>query len=103
MKPKRLKPGHIVQVSTLPTCDYCLASGYRPPRKARYDFRARDGRWGNGCVEHYRLHRMVPRLGIGAGQMLITPDETLTDPTPPTGCIPRLTLGAVLLHKASLM
>lgn len=75
MRPKRIIPGKSVRVEHRPDCDICVQSGYSPPRKARYDFRTRQGQWANGCTEHYRLHRASDILGVGRGQMLLEPSE----------------------------
>lgn len=68
MKPK---PGFVVEVSSLPKCDFC-------EREARYDFRTRMGPWAHGCDEHWTLYG-TGRLGVGSGQMLITHEEVEVD------------------------
>jgi hypothetical protein len=68
-----LRPGTVVKVSKLPTCDFCREAGIDRP--ARYDFHTKLGPWANGCIEHYEQHRAYPRLGTGYGQFLIVLSE----------------------------
>lgn len=68
----------VVEVATLPLCDFCQTAGIERP--ARYDFRTRYGPWAYGCGEHYDAHRGSERLGTGSGQLLVVPDDPLLDP-----------------------
>jgi len=63
--------GTVAYVTELPFCDF----PHPMPIKARYDFRTVDGRWGNGCEEHYQANRMHETLGLGKGQRLVTERE----------------------------
>lgn len=74
-RPVEPRPGYTVVVLTLPTCDICTARGYSPVRKARYDFRTRQGSWANGCREHYNQYRLHTELGVGKAQRLLLPHE----------------------------
>jgi hypothetical protein len=65
MTPKP-KPGHVVEVATLPACDFC---GDGTP--AAYDFRTGFGGWANGCEAHWLAYRADPSTGVGNGQRLI--------------------------------
>jgi hypothetical protein len=69
---------NVVEVSRLPTCDFCGVEGVVRP--ARYDFRTKHGPWANGCSEHYKAHRADATLGLGKGQLLIVQDDPLLDP-----------------------
>lgn len=60
-----------VAVTSFPDCDLCVAEGYRPVRKAKYDFKTLSGPWANGCTTHYYQHRVYKELGTGKGQMLV--------------------------------
>jgi hypothetical protein len=65
------KPGEVVVVSQIPSCDFCYDERTLGP----YDFATRMGPWAHGCEEHWRLYRAAPRLGVGVGQLWITADQ----------------------------
>lgn len=64
----------IVYVTTLPDCDFCRHPALES-KPAKYDFRTSDGRWANGCEEHYLVFRMYDTLGTGKGQELRKGEE----------------------------
>lgn len=66
----RPEPGKVVVVPEVPPCNFC-GDGTPGP----YDFRTKHGPWANGCEAHWREHRAEARLGVGAGQFWITPDQ----------------------------
>jgi glutaredoxin len=55
--------GGVVEVVTLPGCDFCHAP-------ARYDTKTTQGPWAYACGACYERHG-VGRLGLGLGQMLV--------------------------------
>ena len=67
--------GTVAFVSELPNCDFGHSDTPGGVVKARYDFRTTDGRWANGCAEHYDSHRLHETLGLGKGQRLVTEQE----------------------------
>lgn len=64
------KNGTVAFVSVLPKCDFPHGSDVTPNPDAEYDFRTKDGRWGNGCRMHWLSYRMHSDLGVGKGQKL---------------------------------
>lgn len=74
--PTRLSVHQFTVVSSLPLCSF-----NRCTQSARYDFKSKDGPWGNGCDRHYLEHRLYTELGTGKGQRLMLPDEP--KPLPP--------------------
>lgn len=65
-----------VTVPALPDCDICkFVESIPEPKKAEYDFKTTDGRWANGCHEHYIKYRMYRDLGTGKGQHLVTKEN----------------------------
>lgn len=58
------RPHTEVRTARIPKCDFC-------PKPAQYDFRTFRGPWAYGCLEHYRMNRAYPELGLGYGQKLI--------------------------------
>jgi hypothetical protein len=83
-------PGHVVAVTTLPTCDIC---GDEP---ASWDLRTRFGPWANACESCAPGVAAEPGVtGVGIGQRLVLASEALGSPLGP----PPLTVGAVLAHK----
>lgn len=56
-------PGTFVEVTTLPSCDFC-------PADAAYDAKTKFGPWANLCVGHWIAHRAYAQLGTGMGQRL---------------------------------
>lgn len=63
------KPGKVVVVDTIPRCDIC------GDPEGRYDFRTTSGRWANGCFNCWTMFSAEMKLGVGSGQLWITPDE----------------------------
>ena len=72
-----MNEGTVALVALLPSCDFCRMGGIDRP--GRYDFATTLGRWANGCVEHYMLHRRSPMLGTGFGQLLVQYHEVLDE------------------------
>lgn len=68
--------GTIAYVNKLPKCDF--PHELEVPN-AEYDFRTTDGRWGNGCLAHYNIHRMHKELGTGKGQKLIARPDAVSE------------------------
>jgi hypothetical protein len=81
------KPGHVVEVSDLPSCDFCGG-------EATWDIPTYVGPWANACDEcEPHWHTRPGVTGVGIGQRLITRQP---EPGP-------FTVGAILRHKASRM
>jgi hypothetical protein len=76
------KPGEVVGVAALPSCDFC-------PAEAHYDFQTFQRPWAYGCERCYLDNRAYTSLGVGKGQRLIVA------PAPP---VPG-TVGAILASK----
>jgi len=64
------KPGFTVVVDAIPACNFCTDGTPGP-----YDFATKFGPWANGCQDHYDLYKAHPDLGIGKGQLWVTPDQ----------------------------
>lgn len=63
------EPGRVVVVQEIPACDFgCGEPG-------AYDFKTRMGPWANGCEAHWEQYRASETLGVGKGQLWITPDQ----------------------------
>lgn len=60
------EPGRVVEVSEIPSCNFCQDGTPGP-----YDFRTSFGPWANGCEAHWIEHRAHPELGVGHGQLWI--------------------------------
>jgi len=61
--------GQVVQMETLPACDFCRLSGI--DTRAQYDAKTNfGGSWANMCAEHWVQHRASDQLGLGLGQKL---------------------------------
>jgi hypothetical protein len=60
------EPGKVVEVTTIPDCNFC-SDGTPGP----YDFRTTLGGWANGCEAHWVEYRAHDELGVGHGQLLI--------------------------------
>jgi hypothetical protein len=63
------KRGEIVVVDEIPACNFCQNGTPGP-----YDFATVFGSWANGCELHWLQYRVGP-LGVGSGQLWITPDQ----------------------------
>ena len=63
-------------LDTLPDCDVCkLEFAMATPNKARYDGKTTVGPWGYMCEEHFSTVGIG--LGLGKGQRIITPTDTI--------------------------
>lgn len=65
-------PGVVCVVEAIPDCNFCQDGTPGP-----YDFATRMGPWANGCEAHWKEHRAAPDLGVGKGQLWITPVQEL--------------------------
>ena len=54
-------------ISRPKTCDFHPNEDH----EAQYDFKTRQGPWGNGCQEAFDLNRAFDTLGTGKGQRLV--------------------------------
>jgi hypothetical protein len=80
------KPGHVVEVSALPACDFCGAP-------ATWDIPTYRGPWANACDEcEPAWHARPGATGVGVGQRLIVRHP---EPGVPTWA----TVEAILRHK----
>jgi len=75
--PVELRPHEVIEVHTLPWCDFCRMNEKNV--KAEYDFPTTQGSWANGCPKHWVMHSRSPKLGTGYGQMLIARDTVQTE------------------------
>ena len=62
-----------VEMTTLPPCDVCTATGVARPEVARYDAKTVRGPWGYLCEAHFLT--LGVGLGTGRGQRLVLPGE----------------------------
>jgi hypothetical protein len=59
------RPGHVVEVGKLPTCDFCGA-------QASWDIPTWMGPWANACdICEPNVHTTPGATGVGIGQRLI--------------------------------
>lgn len=73
------RPGHVVEVSSLPSCDFCGATG-------TWDIPTIHGPWANACDACEPLHHTAPgATGVGVGQRLVLPREQF-----PAGTVGRM-------------
>lgn len=73
IKTYKLIPHEVIQVSSIPACNFCAMSGKVEP--GPYDFKTKMGPWANGCEAHWLEHRAFESLGTGVGQLWITEDQ----------------------------
>jgi len=64
----KLVPHEIIEVSSIPQCNFCEKPG-------PYDFATRMGPWANGCEQHWKMYRAASTLGTGKGQLWVTEDQ----------------------------
>lgn len=66
----RLVPHEVIEVTRIPSCNFCKDGTPGP-----YDFATSMGPWANGCEEHWKQYRATESLGTGKGQLWITADQ----------------------------
>jgi len=72
-KKYKLIPHQVIQVSSIPQCNFCDKPG-------PYDFKTSMGPWANACEMHWRSYRSSTTLGTGKGQLWVTEDQVERTP-----------------------